>query len=84
MNWLQTVSYTHLDVYKRQGEVLVLANGSNFCNKGNANAAVLPVPVCAPAITSPPANATGIACTWMGVGAVSYTHLDVYKRQIPY
>ena len=38
------------------------------CNKGRVKLAVLPVPVCAPAIISPPDNTTGIACVWIGVG----------------
>ena len=44
------------------GEAPLLANGNNFCSSGNEKAAVLPVPVCAPAIKSPPANASGMAC----------------------
>ena len=50
------------------GEVLVLANGSSFCRMGSAKAAVLPVPVCAPAIRSQPSSTIGMACAWMGVG----------------
>ena len=26
-------------------------------------------------------NTRGISASWIGVGPVSYTHLDVYKRQ---
>ncbi len=37
---------------------------------GSANAAVLPVPVWAPASTSRPSRTTGIACAWTGVGDV--------------
>ncbi len=41
------------------------------CRIGSKNAAVLPVPVSAVPITSPPLNITGIACFWMGVGSVN-------------
>ena len=51
---------------------------TNACTKGLAasrrstigtkNASVLPVPVCALAITSRPANKAGIACSWTGIG----------------
>jgi hypothetical protein len=54
----------------RAGDGLALAIGANFCRIGSANPAVLPVPVCAPPITSLPARMTGIACTWIGVGVV--------------
>ena len=33
-HWLKSVSYTHLDVYKRQGQYPVLANKSKlYCGK---------------------------------------------------
>jgi hypothetical protein len=35
---------------------------------GSANAAVLPVPVWAPAMRSRPDSTTGMACSWIGVG----------------
>jgi hypothetical protein len=35
---------------------------------GSANAAVLPVPVCAMPSKSSPASTGGMACDWMGVG----------------
>ncbi len=54
----------------RAGEVLVLAMGANRWSVGNANPAVLPVPVCAPPMTSRPASTTGMACAWIGVGSV--------------
>ena len=37
---------------------------------GSTKAAVLPVPVCAPASTSRPSRITGIAAAWTGVGSV--------------
>jgi len=49
-------------------EVEVLACGAKRCRIGNANAAVLPVPVCAPAMRSRPASTSGMACSWTGEG----------------
>ncbi|CFN81623.1 Uncharacterised protein [Bordetella pertussis] len=40
------------------------------CRMGRVNPAVLPVPVCAAASRSPPCSTSGMACAWMGVGAV--------------
>jgi hypothetical protein len=37
---------------------------------GRVKAAVLPVPVWAMPSTSRPASATGMACSWIGVGVV--------------
>ena len=48
--------------------VKVLEAGARSCRMGSANAAVLPVPVCAPAIRSRPASTRGIACSCTGVG----------------
>ena len=42
----------------------------SICTIGRANAAVLPVPVWAPASRSQPSKITGIARVWMGVGSV--------------
>ena len=69
-----TVSYTHLDVYKRQGQGL--------CGMIGACIGGLP--------TDPYSQNVGLICTtkvvarrvFTMVGAVSYTHLDVYKRQV--
>ena len=62
------VSYTHLDVYKRQ----VLVSSTNgvttyTVNLANSNGTVTKISV----------NSAG------DVVPVSYTHLDVYKRQPP-
>lgn len=43
---------------------------NSVCNIGKRNAAVLPDPVCAHAITSRPAIIMGIACFCIGVGFV--------------
>ena len=64
---LETVSYTHLDVYKRQRQKTV--DFVNFLNAGSMWAA----PV---GSTVNPDDACGLT-----IAAVSYTHLDVYKRQ---
>ena len=37
---------------------------------GRVKDAVLPVPVWAPPSMSRPVNTTGIACSWIGVGAM--------------
>ena len=53
---------------------------SRCCRIGMANAAVLPVPVCAMPKMSFPRRTTGIACSWMGVGSLypfSQTALDM-------
>ena len=65
------VSYTHLDVYKRQAQVhvhgpgeifhIVQLFGGDIARRGVKNG--------------------GDAVHQRGAGAVSYTHLDVYKRQ---
>ena len=44
--------------------------GIKRCKMGSANAAVLPVPVCAPAMMSCPNSTGGMAANWMGVGWV--------------
>ena len=67
----EAVSYTHLDVYKRQGQ-LVTYNGFLYvANVDNASG----VPGESPDFT--------LLSTLQPIGptAVSYTHLDVYKRQ---
>ena len=40
------------------------------CRMGSTNAAVLPVPVWAPARTSRPSSTAGMARAWIGVGSV--------------
>ena len=52
----------------RAGDMLALARGSRRCRIGSANPAVLPVPVWAAPITSPPLITIGIALDWIGVG----------------
>ena len=63
---LGTVSYTHLDVYKRQPLSFIIRNRSSFLN-------ISPIG----SIMSIAVLSEGRAST-----PVSYTHLDVYKRQL--
>ena len=44
--------------------------GSMYWSRGNPNAAVFPVPVCAWPITSCPESSSGIARSWIAVGSV--------------
>ena len=62
---IAAVSYTHLDVYKRQGD----PSHSRSRREAPWTGYVRPVRVYAQFMR------------WIGIGAVSYTHLDVYKRQ---
>ena len=43
---------------------------SIWVTRGRPKAAVLPLPVCAKPITSPPSSAIGMAWLWIGVGSV--------------
>src|SRR5690606_16276995 len=52
----------------------------NNCKIGRANAAVLPVPVCAMANKSFFSNTTGIDCSCMGVGFVYPSVLIAFNR----
>ena len=68
---LLPVSYTHLDVYKRQFEYII--TGKHKCRQGGSDVCVCHVRV-------------GVGnflkqCIIVRQIAVSYTHLDVYKRQ---
>ena len=76
-----TVSYTHLDVYKRQTLGLPMRTGSHRAGQGSPSPG-----------RNPRENSSGkqrhiasvslpIIYTSYGYGTVSYTHLDVYKRQ---
>ena len=48
----------------------IARRASSDAAAGSANAAVLPVPVCAQPSRSRPAITCGMACDWMGVGVV--------------
>ena len=67
-----TVSYTHLDVYKRQVLMLVFREPDELWTPGDLLSIGAAIEhVCLEAVN-------------LGLGAVSYTHLDVYKRQGPW
>ena len=68
LRWYGTVSYTHLDVYKRQG-----LEGVSYT----------PVALLASRTTGF-GTQYRILCKATVVVPVSYTHLDVYKRQFLY
>ena len=70
---LDPVSYTHLDVYKRQVVDLI-------ATVGTVAAPVLTLNICESVMRfalDKDANKDKIT----QIGTVSYTHLDVYKRQ---
>ena len=66
------VSYTHLDVYKRQ----VL--GKKYDGKTAAMAAAILLLLQQPEYL----HDASFLLSFTAVAAVSYTHLDVYKRQV--
>ena len=68
--WEKSVSYTHLDVYKRQVVDSVFVS---WVSEEALTAVSLAFSLQTMMI------AVGVGT---GVGAVSYTHLDVYKRQL--
>ena len=74
LDCLDPVSYTHLDVYKRQ----TLNNLPNYLGVSDNLDTVIEY-IMARDITTLPAGRTRIDGD--KVVAVSYTHLDVYKRQ---
>ena len=72
--WTVSVSYTHLDVYKRQlvycGATNVLDENADYTSSDTGDIRQIE------AVTRILGNEFG-----MDVAPVSYTHLDVYKRQ---
>ena len=88
------VSYTHLDVYKRQGTYTITSTDNNSCT------ATTVLTVNQPMLGVNISNITNILCfgdcnataqanniggvnpITYSITAVSYTHLDVYKRQV--
>ena len=81
LNYIEPVSYTHLDVYKRQPydghDVPSLIETLNQVKNINK-------PVLIHVRTVKGKGYNFAECSpnvFHGVGAVSYTHLDVYKRQ---
>ena len=72
------VSYTHLDVYKRQVEDVFSITGRGTVATGRVEAGTIKV--------SDEVEIVGLSdeirkVVVTGVETVSYTHLDVYKRQ---
>ena len=79
MEEIKPVSYTHLDVYKRQPSGAGVRINGSF---PGIKAGFYTVSVSHINIDYPPrGNVSFLNCT---VGPVSYTHLDVYKRQAQY
>ena len=70
------VSYTHLDVYK----------GQTYSSWGawyiSLSANVTTIAAAGGNATLSTSATRSRTWQWNGTGAVSYTHLDVYKRQI--
>ena len=79
VRWLAAVSYTHLDVYKRQVQTAPIGV-LNFIVFDKMNWGVIAAGAIVIAL---PVIFFGIAIRKYYVKAVSYTHLDVYKRQHP-
>ena len=70
-----SVSYTHLDVYKRQGLVDMRTRFDRQLEKLNVELIRMGA-LCEEAISI-------VAKSLLDSDPVSYTHLDVYKRQLP-
>ena len=69
----KSVSYTHLDVYKRQEYDLAYQSAMAVVDQIPENGKVL--------ILGGAEGYSGSILRGNGFKAVSYTHLDVYKRQ---
>ena len=82
-----SVSYTHLDVYKRQQLHYIIADVKRLCDSAACKHPADYLSVLSPCPYI--ASKTDMLCNifskfiyfGIGFGAVSYTHLDVYKRQ---
>ena len=91
---LKPVSYTHLDVYKRQSSPLATQTTSQplrsrrlFANRAlmrlsSASKTRVPICDCAQFARSSLAAISLRISLMRSLRAVSYTHLDVYKRQV--
>ena len=73
------VSYTHLDVYKRQSRYVLFAAGPDHRQLAQADSDVTDV---RDVLTKAAVLCGSPEFKGGGYKAVSYTHLDVYKRQI--
>ena len=87
-SWKRPVSYTHLDVYKRQGEYHDLTGNMSGCLLANdelsqrkaVNGSLPEDGALVKTIVT--TNLADAIAKGYGVNPVSYTHLDVYKRQM--
>ena len=73
-----TVSYTHLDVYKRQPLLYQLSYRGKMATRTRLE-------LVTSAVTgrhSNQLNHRAVLSSMISIGSVSYTHLDVYKRQL--
>ena len=78
------VSYTHLDVYKRQALYLAGIIQNTFGGCGGHGVTPYSASAKRPAIKMLACNLVVASLSTLdGVWSVSYTHLDVYKRQFP-
>ena len=71
------VSYTHLDVYKRQAQYIAIIGGKGARHKIGALHELRTQNIGSTARL----RGSIAECTRFAEVAVSYTHLDVYKRQ---
>ena len=92
---LNAVSYTHLDVYKRQAERLTAMNIENFLpvqeeirqrtyRKKKIKRVVTPMMIFVHVDAAERSQVLTLSAISRYMVPVSYTHLDVYKRQSPY
>ena len=97
MHWSDAVSYTHLDVYKRQAlfpgmlALVLYYRALGRTPASRATLAELAFPVTAAVVAVVALGARPTVTQWIGfavilvavvsLASVSYTHLDVYKRQ---
>ncbi len=79
---VRSVSYTHLDVYKRQGFSFPSDRGGLLRRISRQTVlACTPIALAMSAREKPWSSISAIVSRWSSVRSVSYTHLDVYKRQ---
>ena len=78
---MDSVSYTHLDVYKRQVSTVLVAyenNDDSMTATAKALNGKTKIWGRLPVLVNDKLKAG------MGMDSVSYTHLDLYKRQVKY
>ena len=85
--WLRTVSYTHLDVYKRQGHILLIVLVKSYLIIDFRTSGIDNLWRSWDYLifgSSTKIDLLTQSCSESSIIAVSYTHLDVYKRQLLY